>query len=162
MERMVDGVVLRICFPFSHILVSHPCLCPQQNLNEYNKCCRKIGCVIRSLMARQALRNFFGGTRIKTKTHLPYIVHLDNIKTFIIPLNILFARQVSAIIRQVSGADWAAMPMHERSCFGGKGNLSAKWLGTDKAGPGIQMPSWSSCSEVGKEAGGEELGRCLG
>lgn len=47
------------------------------------------------------------------------------------------------------------MPMHERRhpC-GGKRNLLAKWIKTDKAGLRIQMHRWSACSVVGKEAGG--------
>lgn len=77
-------------------------------------------------MVEQALGLFFSGTRNTAKTRLPYVVRVVNSKTLRISLNILFARQMSAIFRQVSGADWAVVPMHERRPFAGKGNLSAK------------------------------------
>lgn len=81
-----------------------------------------------------------------------------NIKALRISLNILFAQQVLVIIRQVYGADWAAMPMHERRQLLERKEAfqQSEWI--DRAGLRIQTPSRSAHSVVDKEAGGEKLG----
>lgn len=81
-----------------------------------------------------------------------------NIKALMISLNILFAQQISIIMWQVYGADWAAMPMHERRHLleGKEAFQQSEW--TDRAGLRIQMPGRSAHSVADKEAGGEKLG----
>lgn len=125
MERTVDGVFLRICFPFSHILVSHPCLCPQQSLNEYNRCCRKIGCVLMVINGRRSTQNFFWWDKNYNKNPPPlHCTHGQYQSTWNITNHFFFLTGIS----HLQAGFWSRLGCNanalEETSFGGKGSLS--------------------------------------